>query len=67
MVDGAIAADKSKFADNEKAQEAAYIRKAEYEKLKALKKKLTEQKQTIEELEKEIDGIGERNAREVNH
>lgn len=57
MSEGSIAQDKGKFSENERAQEAVYIKKHEAEQLKALKKQLDEQKATISNLEKELEDI----------
>ncbi|CAN3375386.1 hypothetical protein DIURU_002417 [Diutina rugosa] len=57
LLDGSIVQDKGSFSEKERAQETAYIKAHEAEQLKKLRKKLEEQKQTINDLEKEIDNI----------
>lgn len=57
LTDGSIVQDRSSFSEKERAQETAYIKAHEAEQLKKLRKKLEDQKQTINELEKEIDNL----------
>lgn len=55
--EGATGAAKDQFSEREKAQENVYIKKHEAEQLKKLREKLNQQKETIDNLEKEINNL----------
>lgn len=55
--EGATNAANDLFAEREKAQENVYIKKHEAEQLKKLREKLEQQKETINNLEKEISDL----------
>jgi len=55
LSEGAINQANDAFSDKEKAQENLYIKKHEQEQLKALREKLQQQKEAIDQLETEIE------------
>ncbi|RLV94364.1 hypothetical protein JA1_001840 [Spathaspora sp. JA1] len=54
MTEGAINETGDKFAEKERAQENLYIKKHEAEQLKKLRERLQQQKETLDQLEKDI-------------
>ncbi|EGW35018.1 uncharacterized protein SPAPADRAFT_58152 [Spathaspora passalidarum NRRL Y-27907] len=61
MTEGAINQTGDKFAEKERAQENLYIKKHEAEQLKKLKERLQQQKETLDQLEKDINATANGN------